>query len=102
LQPGALRGAPPPLAGNNFKIVTLYRAHDNGLDDPALANRMGKFVEFDFREQPARIARIRAQVFDWRTTRLSACIGKGRFLADIAHKCGQATSQSRVIRHCRS
>jgi hypothetical protein len=63
---------------------------------------MGKFFEFGFREQPAWIARIRAQVFDWRTTRLSACVSNRRFLADIAHECGQATSQSRVIRHCRS
>ena len=86
MQPGTLRGAPPPLAGNNFKIVTLQRAHNDGLDDPALSNRIGKLVEFGFCEQPARIARIRAQVFDWRTTRLTACVGSRRLLADIAHK----------------
>ena len=62
MQTGALRGAPAPFAGDDLVVVrrAARGAHQDRLDDAALADRCRKLVEFGLGESAARIARIRA------------------------------------------
>ena len=73
VQAGALRRAPAPLAGDDLELVrrAAHGAHDDRLDDAALADRGGQLVEFGLGEGAARIARIGAR--DSRSARGAAC-----------------------------
>jgi hypothetical protein len=100
MQSGTLCRAPPALARNDLKIIALQCAHDDGLYYSALANRIRKFAKLVVREQTAWIARVGTQVLDGSATGLSTRVDNRCFLANVANERGQATSQSRVIRHC--
>src|ERR1051325_9555248 len=60
VQTGALRRAPAPLAGDDLESVgrAAHGAHDDRLDDAALADRAGELAELGVGEMTARIARI--------------------------------------------
>ena len=74
VQPGALRRAPAPLAGDDLVGVGDARngPHDHRLDDAALADRSGELVELVFAERLARVARVGPQEFDRRLARRAA------------------------------
>ena len=68
VQPRPLRGPPAALAGDDFVSVRDAgdRANDDGLDDSALLDRGGEFIELRIVEPLSRVARIGAQEFDRR------------------------------------
>jgi hypothetical protein len=101
VQAGTLCCPPSSLAGNDFEIVTLQRAHDDRLNYSALTNRIGQLTEFFVRKHAARIPGIGTQIFDRRATRFTSAICTGCFLADVSNQRSETASQSRVIRHCR-
>ena len=104
---GALRGPPTALAGNDLESAggAGRRPHRDRLDDAALLDRGGEFVEFGHRELTARVARIGMQEFDGYAAlaarALGILVGLG---AHVAHQGCQAATQSRargLVRHCR-
>ena len=68
MQARPLRGPPATFAGND--LISIRRAgdgaDDDGLDDAALLDRGGEFVELRIVEALSRVARIGAQEFDRR------------------------------------
>ena len=109
VQAGALRGAPPPLAGDDLIGVRDARngARQNGLNDAALLDRGGEFVEFGLVEIPSRIARIGPQEFDRRLALAARALAGRGLLADVAEQRGEPAAEagsgfrwtSGVIRH---
>src|SRR5262249_4179801 len=102
VQPGALRRAPAPLAGDDLVGVAraAHRAHHHRLDDAALPDRGGKLVELGLGIVPARIARIGPQLLDRRATLGARALDRA-LGADIADERSEAAPQSRsaVIWH---
>ena len=68
VQPRPLRGPPAPLASDDLVSVrdASDGANDDRLDDPALLDGGGEFVELGIVETLSRIARIGAQELDRR------------------------------------
>src|ERR1700722_16010464 len=68
VQPCPLRGPPAALAGDYFVRIRdpRYRANDDRLDDSALLNGGGEFIELGIVEPLSRVARIGAQELDRR------------------------------------
>jgi hypothetical protein len=66
VQPGALRGAPAPLAGHDLELVAgaADGAHQDWLHNALLAHRSGEIVKVGIGEGLARVARIGAQERD--------------------------------------
>jgi hypothetical protein len=77
VQSGALRRAPPPLAGDQLEFRSggagigdeiidqiVDRPHQERLDDPLLADRLHKTVEFGFDKAPPRLERRRTDCLD--------------------------------------
>ena len=97
VQAGALRGAPPPFAGDDLVGVgdARHRPDDHRLDDAALADRGGEFVEFVVAERFARVARVRPQEFDRRAARAAAA--GGRLVAGVADQRGEAAAEARAM-----
>ena len=98
MQAGALRGAPAPLAGDDLEGVFSVRRgpHDHRLNDAALFDRSGEFVEFVVAKTLARIIRIGAQEFDRRLARAGAPASR-RFLARFAEQRGEAAAEARAV-----
>src|ERR1041385_8255110 len=102
MQAGTLRRTPASLAGDDLVIVVAQRADNDGLDDAALADRGSELFKLGLGEVLARVARIGAQVLDWRAARLAPAVIRRdlRLLTDIADQRGEASSQTRsLIRH---
>ena len=78
-RPGPLRGPPAALAGDDLVSVrdAGNGADDDGLDNSALLDRGGEFVELRIVEPLARIARIGAQELDRRLARAARDLGMG-------------------------
>ena len=74
VQAGALRRPPAPLAGDDLVGILrpAHRPHHDRLDDAALLDRCRQVIELRLGEMPARIARIRLEIFD-RHPPLIAC-----------------------------
>ena len=77
VQPCPLRRPPAALAGDDFIRIgdPRYRANDHRLDDPALLDRGGQFIELPIVEKLARVARIRAQELDRRRANAARDLG---------------------------
>ena len=60
VQPRPLRRAPAALTRDNL-VSRPVRSHDDGLQHPALRNRLRQFLKRSFIEMPARLARMRRQ-----------------------------------------
>ena len=80
VQPRPLRGPPAALAGDDLVSVrdAGNGANDDRLDDPALLDRGGEFVELRIVEPLSRIARIGAQELDRRLARAARDLGMRR------------------------
>lgn len=65
-QPGALRRAPAPLAGDDLVAASLRRRRPrhHRLHHAVLADRLGKIGQVGVAKMPARIFRVRAQELD--------------------------------------
>ena len=56
VEPGALRGTPAALAGDDL-IALAVRPDDDRLDQPARCDRLGEFLQRRLAEVAARLAR---------------------------------------------
>src|SRR4051812_28650761 len=103
VHPDALRGAPPPLAGNQLEggFLTSQRADQQGLDDALFADRLGERVEFRLAKAPPWLEGARADQLDryaalrWRI--------RGRATLSLAKQGCEATAElapSRPLAHC--
>jgi hypothetical protein len=65
---GPLSRAPAPFASYDFVSINYAGdgANENGLNNSALPNRSGEFVEVRLRESLPGVAWIWAQEFNWR------------------------------------
>jgi hypothetical protein len=107
MQRGALRRSPASLAGDDLVRIldAAQRAHDHGLDDAALFDRRGEFVELCIRIIASRIARIGPEIFDRHAPLIAGTIRRRRrFGADVAHERRQPATKSRsaLVWHRRS
>ncbi len=102
VQPGALRGAPAPLAGDQLKIgarlaaLALHRPHEQGLDHAFFADRLNQPVELGFGEAPARLERRWADRLDRHGARCSRAGQNPR--AALAEQRRQAPAEGRPFR----
>ena len=105
MQACALRCAPAPLTGDDLILIhrAAHGAHQDRLDDAALADRRREFIEFGLREGAARIARIRFEKLDRHAALAARAFEHGGFIADIADQCGKPAAEPRsfVVCHCR-
>jgi hypothetical protein len=63
MQPGPLGGTPASLAGDDFETVPV-RAQENRLENAALHDRIGEFVDPIFIELDARLLGVGANPSD--------------------------------------
>ena len=96
MQARDLRGAPAPLAGDDFVLIdrAAHSAHQDRLNHAALADRRRKLVEFGIRKDAARIARIGFEKFDRHTALAARALQHRGFVADIADQRGEPAAQS--------
>ena len=83
VQPRPLRGPPAALAGDDFVGVrdAGNGADHDGLDNPALLDRGGQFIELVIVEPLSRVARIGAQELD---RRLAGAARRRRYAGGFA------------------
>ena len=103
MHPDALRGAPPPLAGNQLEgsFLTGERPDQQGLDDALLADRLGERIEFGLIKAPPRLERPRADQLD-RHAALRRRI-RGRAALGLAEQGCETTAEltpPRPLTHC--
>src|SRR5689334_13179531 len=67
VHPHALRGPPPPLAGNQLesRLLAGHGTHEQRLNDALLADRLGERIEFGFDKAPPRLECAGADQLDW-------------------------------------
>src|SRR4029077_15333973 len=102
VQARALRRAPAPFAGDDLVLIdrAAHRAHQDRLNDAALADRRHKLLELGFREGAARVARIRFDEFDRPGALTARSLEHRGFVADIADQCGQSAAEARPLVVC--
>jgi len=96
MQAGALRGTPTPFAGDDLIGVghALERAHDDRLQDPALAHGSRQILELVIRETAPRIPRARPQELDWNPTLASGTLERSDLVADISNQSGETPAKT--------
>ena len=90
---GALRGAPAPLARDDFIFSIGERAHDDGLQQALVADRLGKFVEIRFGEMLARIVGAGLQQLDRHVAQRADILHHRFFAGVVADQRGQPAAQ---------
>ena len=104
VQAGALRRAPAPLAGDDLVLIdrAAHGAHQDRLDDAALADRGRELVELGLGEMAARIARIGLEEFDRHALLAARALERGGLVADVADQRRQPAAEPRpcFVRHC--
>ena len=103
VQPDALRGAPPPLAGDQLegRFLNGERADQQGLDDALFADRLGERIELGLVKAAPRLKRSRADQLD-RHAALRRRIG-GRAAVGLAEQGCEATAEVATpgaLAHC--
>src|SRR6185369_6522363 len=85
-------------AGDDLVLIDgiAHRAHQDRLDDAALADRGGELVELGFREGAARIARIGFDEFDRHAALTALALEHRGFVADIADQRRQSAAEPRL------
>src|SRR5215471_9362611 len=105
VQPGALRRAPAPLAGNQLEFgariagivdEVVDRTHQQRLHDPLLADRLHEPIELGFRKTPPRLEWRRADCLDRHGARRPWPAQYAR--AALAEQCRQAAPELRSLR----
>ena len=103
VQARALRRAPASLAGDDLVLIhrAAHRAHQDRLDDAALADRCRELVKLGVRKRAPRIARVRLHELDRHAALVALTLQHLRFVADVADQCRQSTAEPRSICHHR-
>ena len=101
-----LRSPPATLPGDDFVALlsapTPDRPHQNGLDDPLLADRFGQFVQCLRAQVGARLVSAALQKLDGEASQLLAACQRaagrsGRVRPRLSQQVGQAAPQGRFF-----
>jgi hypothetical protein len=95
--PCALRSTPTSLSGYDFVLIRILGDYSNQdwLDDPALSNRFGKFVECGVVDSLTGIPWVRSENLYWRCSCVKWTCGGVRTILRGAKESGKAASETR-------
>src|SRR5215470_17178486 len=102
MQPQTLSGPPPPLTGDKLEIrfFSGQRPHQQWLEDPLFADRLGKSFKLGLSEPPPRLKCPLPDQLDRNTTLFCGVEGCGAIrLAEQSRKTAAELTPCRALAH---